>query len=141
MTEISFQNKSGLLAALVSLLLVYTFFSPKAVFGAEVCPPVNPDDYCCSDPNTLAPICLENTFANILKGVLSLVGLGSFTFIIQGGLRYTMAGGDMKAIDEARKTLTWSVIGLGFSLVAIFGLQLLNQTFDANFLRFVLPPP
>ena len=97
--------------------------------------------YDCTEPDELALVCLEGIFANVLKGILSLVGIASFLFIIKGGVQYTTSGGDMKAIDSARKTLTWSIVGLGFSVTAFFVLQLLSQTFGANILRFVIPPP
>lgn len=97
--------------------------------------------YDCTKPDELALVCLEDIFANVLKGVLSLVGIVSFLFIIKGGVQYTTSGGDVKAIDSARKTLTWSIIGLGFSVTAFFVLQLLSQTFGADILRFVIPTP
>ena len=95
----------------------------------------------CSDPDNLALTCLENIFANVLKGVLALVGILSFLFLIKGGVAYTMSGGDMKAVDTAKKTLTWAVIGLGFAIVSFAAMKLLSETFGANILRFAIPTP
>lgn len=128
-------------ALAIGFVLLSFYLVTRTALAGEACPPVQQGDYCCDDPDNLAPVCLEKTFANVLKGVLSLVGLGSFAFIIRGGIKYTMAGGDMKALDEAKKTLTWSVIGLGFSVLSFFTLQLISQTFGANILRFVIPEP
>jgi len=47
--------------------------------------------------------------------VLSLTGLLFFGYLIMGGLKYISAGGDDKAIGEAKKILTNAI--LGFLLV------------------------
>lgn len=140
----------GLLLAILSFSIFVAFTAwATPTFAAEDCSgPGNtlpagapPGTYCCQDPDGLALFCLESVFGNVLKGVLVLVGLLSFLFIIKGGLNYTMAGGDMKAIDAARKTLTWAVIGLGFAIAAFAAMKLLSDTFGANILRFDIPTP
>lgn len=126
------------------LLVVFTavlFFTVQPAFAGENCPAPGPGEYCCSNVDTLALTCLEGVFGNVLQGVLALVGILSFLFLIKGGIAYTMSGGDMKAVDSAKKTLTWAVIGLGFAIVAFAAMKLLSDTFDAKILRFVIPPP
>lgn len=120
----------GVLLLLAVVLVTVGFVSVRPAYAVD-----------CTDPDDLALNCLEGIFGNVLKGVLALVGLLSFLFIIKGGLNYTMAGGDMKAIDAARKTLTWAVIGLGFAIAAFAAMKLLSDTFGANILRFDIPPP
>ena len=97
--------------------------------------------YDCANPDNLALTCLEIVFANVLKGVLALVGILFFLFLIKGGISYTMSGGDMKAIDAARKTITTALIGLGLAVIAFAIMKLLGDTFDTNLLSFVIPPP
>lgn len=131
-------------------LVVVSFFSSAFALlpgpgpappPAGAAPPVSGPGFDCRDIDNLALVCLEGIFANALKAILSLTGIVSFLFIIRGGVKYTTAGGDMKAMDGARKTLTWAVAGLGFSLISYFILQLLSQTFSFDILKFIIPPP
>ena len=48
----------------------------------------------------------------ILKLVFGALALLSLLFIVIGGLRYTLSGGDSNAIASAKKTITYAVIGL-----------------------------
>ena len=113
------------------ILIAVSFISIRPAYAAVDC--TNPDE--------LALSCLEGIFANVLRGALALVGLLSFLFLIKGGIAYTMSGGDMKAIDAARKTITTALIGLGLAVIAFAIMKLLGDTFDTNLLRFVIPPP
>lgn len=121
--------RKGLLS-LAIILIAISFISIRPVYAFD-----------CTEPDDLALSCLEGIFANVLRGALALVGLLSFLFLIKGGVAYTMSGGDMKAVDAAKKTLTWAVIGLGFAIVAFAAMKLLSDTFDANILRFTIPTP
>ncbi len=60
---------------------------------------------------------LEPIFQNLVDGVFALGGLACFVFLLIGGFNYLTAGGDDKAIQAAKNTLTWAIIGL----VVIFG--------------------
>lgn len=145
----SFSTKSGkkLVAVfLVSLLLLSV--QVGAVKGAAFNPATD-----CDTPNNpnFALACIEvKVFPNLLKSLVALSGVVAFLFLIKGGLGYVAAGGDAKALDTSRKTLTWAVIGLGFVIAAFFILQVINQAFIegrcsagavCNILRFVIPTP
>jgi len=121
--------RRGLL--LVTVLIVVSFIAAWPAYAVVDC----------TDPDKLALSCLEGIFANVLRGVLALVGILSFLFLIKGGAAYTMSGGDTKAVDAARKTLNWAVIGLGFAIIAFAAMKLLSDTFNANILRFAIPTP
>ena len=59
---------------------------------------------------------LEGVFANLISVALGLAGIVLFLMLIVGGFRYITSGGDPKAAEGARNTLTYAI--LGFVLVA-----------------------
>lgn len=55
---------------------------------------------------------LETLFANLISVAVIIGAFLAFAMIIAGGFRYIIARGDEKAIDSARSTITWAVLGL-----------------------------
>ncbi len=55
---------------------------------------------------------LEATFGRIVEVVLGLAGVTLFIMLIMGGFRFITAGGDPKAIESAKKTLTYAIMGI-----------------------------
>lgn len=93
----------------------------------------------CSDPssinNPLAPLvgsipyerdtgmgfyCLVKISYDVFRSALTLVGIGLLLMLAVGGIRYMTAGGDQKAIDTAKKTITTAFVGLGIGVVSVF---------------------
>lgn len=84
--------------------------------------------------------CLEGIFDNVLSRLITLIGIGAFIFLIIGGFRYITAGGDQKAIDSAKKTVTYAILGLVGSLVIYFVFQALMGALGlGNFIQFFIP--
>lgn len=78
----------------------------------------------CNDPNEIPSLyCFEPIFERVLRAVSALVGLSSFIFIIVGGFKYLTAGGDVKAMSSAKKTLAGALGGLiiAFGLYFVLG--------------------
>jgi len=104
--------------------------------GAVVCE--NMDDVI----NDKGLKCLEGVTDSIFKGIIALIIIGMFIMMLMGGMRYVTAGGDQKAIDSARKTITYAVTGVVFALAGYYLLNVLGNTVGlANLLRFELPQP
>lgn len=55
---------------------------------------------------------LEGVFENVIQVVLGLAGIVLFIMLIMGGFRFITAGGDPKAIESAKKTLTYAIGGI-----------------------------
>ena len=55
---------------------------------------------------------LGELIGDFLQIALLIVGMVAVVFIVVGGYRYIMAGGDEEAVGSAKKTITSSVIGL-----------------------------
>jgi hypothetical protein len=67
---------------------------------------------------------LTSTFLLIVKGLLSIVGIWAVMFIIVGGFRMVVSAGNEEAVTQAKKTITWAVLGaaaalLSFSIINI----------------------
>jgi hypothetical protein len=68
-----------------------------------------------SDPSGDSPATiqdLEIVFGRIVDVVLGLAGVVLFIMLIMGGFKYITAGGDPKAIESAKKTLTYAIGGI-----------------------------
>ncbi len=59
--------------------------------------------------------------SNILNIVFTMAGLLSVIFIIVGGLKYTLSGGDSAGLKSAKETITYAIVGLIVTLLA-FGI-------------------
>lgn len=56
--------------------------------------------------------CIPTYFYNLISWALIFAGVVSLLLIIVGGFKLMFSGGDPKQTESARKTITWSVIGL-----------------------------
>jgi hypothetical protein len=80
-----------------------------------------------SDP---APsICdLEGVILNLISISGTLLGFAFFAMVVYGGIRYLFSGGDPKAVQAAKGTLTWAIIGLAIYALS-FTILLLIKSF------------
>ena len=56
-----------------------------------------------------------NTIANT---ALFIIGAISVLMLIYGGIRYTMSGGDSKAVEGAKNTILYAIIGVVIAVLA-----------------------
>lgn len=104
--------------ALVSPLATHTAYAACADKQAS-------DSAIINAPQGLSKIGCGDTsdiLSTIVKAVFGLLTMLSILFIVIGGLRYTVSGGDSNAIASAKKTILYAVIGLvlGLSVFVIF---------------------
>lgn len=99
-------------------LLITTFLFPRDSYALyepcglnQACPAnLSCINNKCQD---VATVCsLQTVFANVVSVAGILVGFGFFVMVIIAGIRYLMSGGDPKALQAAKGTLTWAIIGL-----------------------------
>jgi len=55
---------------------------------------------------------LADIFQHLVNGAFALAGLACFAFILVGAFRYLNSGGDDKAIQAAKNTITFAIVGL-----------------------------
>ena len=65
---------------------------------------------------------LENVYENLIASILGFVAIVLLVMLITGGFKIMTAGGDPKAMESAKKTITMAVAGL---LVILFGFIIL----------------
>lgn len=128
-------KKLGLLVVLALSLLVVAA-PARAAF--------DPFGEVCSDSDTTAAtVCsdkrvVQTTGNNRIYGrngvitvainiVSTAIGIGAVAMVILGGLRYITAGGDSNKIAQARRTLTYALVGV---VVAIFAQGLIRLVFN-----------
>lgn len=80
----------------------------RFAFAAAITNPVN------TDFTNIGSI-----FNTIFLFLIGVVGGLAIIFIVIGGIRYILAGGDPKATDSARHQITAALIGLVVALLAV----------------------
>lgn len=73
-----------------------------------------------SEPSDLGlpDVSVGGGIGSILSIVFTLAGLLAVVFIIIGGVKYTLSGGDASGIKSAKETITYAIIGLIVTLLA-----------------------
>lgn len=66
----------------------------------------------CVTPEGVATLaCLPVVFRNIISGFLIFVGAVAMVLIVFSGYKLITSGGDPKKVEEARKIMTYAIIG------------------------------
>lgn len=66
----------------------------------------------------LPKVALDTGVERVITAMFVLIGALSVIFIIVGGLKYSLSGGDPKRVETARETILYAVIGLIVSVSA-----------------------
>ena len=84
-------------------------------------------------PNAIRPV---NNAITVVRGVVQFIlvvaFIAAFVFLLIGGIRWIIAGGDEKAVAGARGTITAALIGLVIVLVAYAIIRLVEIFFNVN---------
>ncbi len=84
---------------------------------------------------------LETVFANVLTVAIAAAGLGFFAMLTIGGFKYLTSGGDPKAVEGAKNTLTWAIFGLVAVALSFLILRAIaNFTGVQSILNFQIAP-
>lgn len=70
---------------------------------------------------------LENVFGSVVNTLLGLGGIIFFIMLLLGGFKYITSGGDPKAAEGAKKTLTYAIGGLVLLVLALLILQFIEE--------------
>lgn len=84
-------------------------------------------------PEKIRPI---NDIVKVIRGAIQFILVVAFVlafiFLIIGGIRWIVAGGDEKAVAGARGMITAALIGLVIVLVAFAIIRLVEVFFEVN---------
>lgn len=83
-----------------------------------------------SQIGSIAGLHLQNIVSFAILLLLSVAILLSFFFMLFGGLKWIISQGDKKQVEEAQKTITFSIIGLVITLLSFFILNILGYLFQ-----------
>jgi len=85
---------------------------------------------------------LDVILRNFLNMAIRLAGLAVFVMLIMGGFKYMTAGGDAKAAESARNTITYAILGLVLIIGAYVFLRLIKEFtgVDVTLFRFPSAP-
>lgn len=61
---------------------------------------------------------VESFIRNVIKVIAGLAGLIATGFFVVGGFTYITSSGNPEQLDKAKRTLTWSAIGLTIVIAA-----------------------
>src|SRR3989344_4955784 len=75
---------------------------------------------------------LINVIQALIRFVLIFAFVVAFVMLLIGGIRWIMAGGDEKAVEKARNTITAALIGLVVILVAYALIRIVELFFNVN---------
>lgn len=70
--------------------------------------------------------CIPAVFGNVVDWAVALAGAVAVFFIVLSGIKFLTSGGDPKQVEGARKTLTYTIIGLlivflSFAIIKLVG--------------------
>lgn len=72
--------------------------------------------------------CIPPLIANLVYWLVLLVGTIAVIFIIIGGIRFIVSGGDAKKLEGARKTVVFAVLGLIIVFLSFFIVNFIAST-------------
>ncbi|MBU0767279.1 TrbC/VirB2 family protein [Patescibacteria group bacterium] len=61
---------------------------------------------------------IEDTVTNVVVGLLKLMALVATIVIIIAGVRMVVSQGDDTALEKAKKTILWAIVGLILIIIA-----------------------
>ena len=70
---------------------------------------------------------LEGLFSNVVGIILGLAGITFFILLLSSGFKFITSGGDPKALEGAKKTLTYAVGGLIVIILSYLILLLIKE--------------
>jgi hypothetical protein len=111
-----------LLKKLGVFFFLFLFLLPQPVFAQD-----GPWSGCLSNEGIPTIKCLEVVFQLILNVAVELAVIVLFLFIVIGGFKFITSGGDPKATESAKNTLTYAILGI----VLLIGIWLI-----LNFIQY-----
>ncbi|OGM21461.1 hypothetical protein A2955_02560 [Candidatus Woesebacteria bacterium RIFCSPLOWO2_01_FULL_37_19] len=80
----------------------------------------------------------ECLFGRAVSVVLALAGIALFIMLVLGGFKYLSSGGDPKALDSAKKTLTYAIGGMILLVLSVIVLRLIGAITGADLIHFYI---
>jgi|SRR5579884_3173366 len=119
------------LVVVLPLIFVEVLFAAGTVSAQSICPPGQFGNLCNLDLQKNS-----NIVGNAVTILIVFAAILCLFFLLWGGIRWVMSGGDKGKIDQARGTIVHAIIGLVITLLAYFILNVImyfvtGQTFTS----------
>lgn len=92
-----------------------------------------------NDPAQLSD--LDFIFENVVSTLLALGGIVLFLMLLSGGFKYLTSGGDPKATEGAKNTLTYAIGGLVLLAGSYLILRIISDFTGADVINFSITNP
>ena len=79
---------------------------------------------------------LQEVFENLVSAILGFAGIVLFILLVVGGFKFITSGGDPKAVEGAKKTISYAILGLVLLLVSYLILVLIRKITGAPVTHF-----
>ena len=86
------------------------------------------------------PVTIENVVRFVINGLIILGIIASLIFLILGGVKWIISGGDKAAVEAARNTVIAAVIGLVVVILAFVILNVVLQILGLGSLSTITLP-
>ena len=70
---------------------------------------------------------LGDVFGSLVSALLALGGVVLFIMLLSGGFKFLTSGGDPKAVEGAKKTMTYAIIGVVLLAASYLILKILSD--------------
>lgn len=74
----------------------------------------------------------DGIFKTIINVLLFLIGSISVIMLIVGGIRYVVSGGDSSAVQSAKNTILYAIVGVVIAILAYAVVDFVITSFAAN---------
>lgn len=93
----------------------------------------------CSSKGVATISCLPPLITTLIYWLVLFVGAVAVIFIIMGGIRFILSGGDPKKLDQAKKTIAYSILGLILVLLSFFIINFIAKATGVGCINFSKP--
>jgi len=73
----------------------------------------------------------DGVFQNIVNALLFLIGAIAVVMLIIGGFRYVVSAGDSNAIESAKKTIMYAIVGIVVAFLAFAAVEFVLSSLGA----------
>jgi len=84
---------------------------------------------------------LEGLFSNVVNIILGIAGIAFFILLLSSGFKFITSGGDPKALEGAKKTLTYAIAGLILIIASYLILLLIKELTGVDVTIFKVVQP
>lgn len=120
-------KKLSSLFSVISIFLVYLAGSLPSYAASSFCPTGQFSALC-----TLQLSSGGTVVGNVVTIMLVFAVIVCLIFLILGGIRWIMSGGDKGKVDSARGTITSAIVGLVIAFLAFFILNVITLLFTKH---------